>query len=179
MCYPTTFTDTTCVETDVSNRVEDNIGCSNAPDEMLVNPPPILLGSRLRNNDSTDDETLRNLGKKYLVTAEVQRQRAYSYYLKVKDTDEFKQRLKIAKQQYYQNNKSDIRERERHKYLNDTEYHETVREKARLKYKDKTADRIPQKRGRKPKPVDVNAVSIPKPRGRPRKQVESNVYNSE
>ena len=84
MCYPTTFTDTTCVETDVSNRVEDNIGCSNAPDEMLVNPPPILLGSRLRNNDSTADETLRNLGKQYLVTAEVQRQRAYSYYIKVK-----------------------------------------------------------------------------------------------
>ena len=137
MCYPTTFTDTTLVETDVSDRVENDVGCDNTPNDTRVNPRPRLLGSRRRNNDSTDDETLRNLGKQYLVTAEVQRQRAYSYYLKVKDTDEFKQRLKTANQQYYQSNKSEIRERERQKYVNDTEYHDKVREKAKLKYKER------------------------------------------
>ena len=114
-----------------------------------------------------------------MADAEVQRQRAYSYYLKVKDTDEFKQRLKIAKQQYYQNNKTEIRERERQKYMNDTEYHDKVREKAKLKYKEKTADKIPQKRGRKPKPVDENAVSKTKPRGRPRKKSVENDFSGE
>ena len=177
MCYPTSFTDTTLVETDVSDRVENDVGCDNTPSDTRVNPLPILLGSRLRNGESTDDEALRNLGKKYLANAEVQRQRAYNYYLKVKDTDEFKQRLKIAKQQYYLNNKTEIRERERQTYMNDTEYHDKIREKAKLKYKEKTADKIPQKRGRKPKPVDENAK--PKPRGRPRKKSVENDFSGE
>jgi len=179
MCYPTTITNTNLVETDVSDRGDTDIVCSNASRDAHANPLPRLLGSRLSNGALTDDEGLRNLGKKYLEVAEIQRQRAYSYYLKMKDTDEFKQKLKIAKQHYYLNNKADIRERERLKYLNDTEYHDKVREKARAKYKEKTVDRIPQKRGRKPKPVDENAVAVTKTRGRPRKKVDSNDSNDD
>ena len=82
MCYPTSFIDTNLVETDVSDRVEDDVGCSNAPDEMLVNPPPRLLGSRLRHSFSVDAEALRKLGEQYLANVGTQRQRAYSYFLK-------------------------------------------------------------------------------------------------
>ena len=91
----------------------------------------------------------------------MQRERAYSYYLKVKDLPEYKEKVKLAKQQFYQNNKAKIIERERHKYNNDIEYRETIRTRIRLKYLEKTATRPKMKRGRKPKVIVDNATPLP------------------
>ena len=47
MCYPTTITNANLVETDVSDREDTDIGCSNASRDVRANPLPRLLGSRL------------------------------------------------------------------------------------------------------------------------------------
>ena len=73
MRYPTTINNTNLVETDVSDRGDTDIVCSNASCDAHANPLPRLLGSRLRNGDLTHDERLRNLGKKYLEVAEIQK----------------------------------------------------------------------------------------------------------
>ena len=114
-----------------------------------------------------DEQTLIKLGKKYLSISDAQRDRAYNYYLKLKDTDEFKQRVKQNKQIYYQTHKDIIREKERQRYANDTAYHDQIRERARQKYLDENKDKPKLKRGRKPKPINENTISTPKGRGRP------------
>lgn len=104
--------------------------------------------------------------------AKLQRQRAYQYYLKVKDNPEYKDKVSIRKHDYYINNKDLLREKERYRYQNNVEYHDRVRARARALYKEKTADTPKQKRGRKPKPREEenDELSLTKPRrGRPPK----------
>jgi len=117
--------------------------------------------------EQVNENQLMELGKKYLTLSALQRERAYNYYVKMKDTDEFKNRIHTTKQLYYQRHKDEIREKERSRYSNDEDYHIKVRERARQKYLEKEASIPKNKRGRKPKPVDESVVSIPKPRGRP------------
>ena len=118
-------------------------------------------------DEQANETQLIELGKKYLTLSALQRTRAYNYYTKMKDADEFKNRIHTVKQVYYQRHKDEIREKEKHRYSNDENYHTKVRERARQKYLEKTEDIPKKKRGRKPKPVDESVVSIPKPRGRP------------
>lgn len=118
-------------------------------------------------DEQVNENQLIELGKKYLTLSALQRTRAYNYYIKKKDTDEFKNRIHTIKQLYYQRHKEEIREKERDRYSNDENYHTKVRERARQKYLEKTEDVPKKKRGRKPKPVDESVVTIPKPRGRP------------
>ena len=121
-----------------------------------------------KNDDKNIDEnTLIQYGKKYIQMRDSQRERAYNYYVKMKDNEDFKERLKANKQSYYQKHKDSIREKERTKYINNTEYHDKIRERAKQKYLEKSVDIPKTKRGRKPKPVDENNISIPKRRGRP------------
>ena len=117
--------------------------------------------------EQVNENQLIELGKKYLTLSALQRKRAYNYYVKMKDTEEFKNRMHTTKQLYYQRHKDEIREKERYRYSNDEDYHIKVRERARQKYLEQTADIPKNKRGRKPKPIDESVVSIPKPRGRP------------
>ena len=59
--------------------------------------------------DKTIDETaLIQYGKKYIELRGSQRERAYNYYIKNKDNEEYKERLKANKQSYYQKHKDRI-----------------------------------------------------------------------
>ena len=118
-------------------------------------------------DEQVNENQLIELGKKYLTLSALQRKRAYNYYVKMKDTDEFKNRIHTTKQVYYERHKDEIREKERYKYAHDEDYHIKIRERARQKYLEKNADIPKNKRGRKPKPFDESVVSIPRPRGRP------------
>jgi hypothetical protein len=155
MCYPI-----------VADTIDDNTFI-----EQPVHDTNVYTTDAV-SSDSEDIEKLITLGKKYLKEAKVQRQRAYQYYLKVKDNPDYKEKVSIRKHEYYINNKDLLREKERYRYQNNVEYHDRVRARARALYKEKTADIPKQKRGRKAKPraEDNDEQSLPKPRrGRPPK----------
>lgn len=123
-------------------------------------------------SENDDTEQLIALGKKKLEEAKLQRQRAYQYYLKVKDNPDYKEKVSIRKHEYYIKNKDLLRERARDKYQNNVDYHDRVRARARALYKEKTADIPKQKKGRKPKlrTEENDEQPLPKPRkGRPSK----------
>jgi len=155
MCYPT---------------VVDNIDNNTFIEQIVHDTNDYTTDAVSSENDDT--EQLIALGKKKLEEAKLQRQRAYQYYLKVKDNPDYKEKISIRKHEYYIKNKDLLRERERYRYQNNVEYHDRVRARARALYKEKTADIPKQKRGRKPKPraEENDEQPLPKPRkGRPSK----------
>ena len=88
-------------------------------------------------DEQVNENQLIELGKKYLTLSSLQRKRAYNYYVKMKDTDEFKNRIHTTKQVYYERHKDEIREKERYKYAHDEDYQIKIRERARQTYLEK------------------------------------------
>ena len=117
------------------------------------------------------------LGRKYSDAAQLQRQRAYNYYLKVKDTADYNEKVKIRKHEYYINNKELLKQKERIRYKTNVEYHDKLRARAKALYRLKTADIPKLRRGRKPKPKDevIDEKPLPKPKGRPKTKAIVNV----
>ena len=119
-------------------------------------------------------QSLCNLVK-YLDAAQLQRQRAYNYSLKVKDNADYKEKVNIRTDEYYINNKDLLKQKERLKYKSSVECHDKLRAKALEKLK--TADIPKLRRGRKPKPKDedIDDKPSPKPNGRPKTKSTVNV----
>ena len=97
---------------------------------------------------------------KYEVDAQILRQRAYNYYLKMKDNPDYKEKVKQRKHDYYIKNKDVLREKERYRYHNNQDYHDNVRARARALYKQKTVDIPKQKRGRNQKLKQIVKIQI-------------------
>ena len=106
---------------------------------------------------------------KDLDAAQLQRQRAYNYYLKVKDNADYKEKVKMRKHEHYINNKDLLKLKERLKYKSNVKCHDKLRARGKALYKLKTADIPKLRRGRKPKPKDedIDDKPSPKPKGRP------------
>ena len=122
-------------------------------------------------------KSLLNQVNKYLDAANLQRQRAYNYYLKVKDNADYTEKVKVRKHEYYINNKELLKQKERIRYRNNVEYHDRLRARAKALYRLKTADTLKLRRGRKPKPKDDanDEKQLPKPKGRPKTKGIANV----
>ena len=145
--------------------MNDNSGADSAADNSTAA------------SENVDTEKLVKLGKAYLDTAQLQRQRAYNYYLKVKYNADYKEKVKIRKREYYINNKDLLTQKERNKYRNNVEYHDKLRARAKALYKLKTADIPKLRRVRKPQPQDedIDDKPSPKPKGRPKAKAIVNV----
>ena len=105
------------------------------------------------------------LEKNKIQKMEKQREKSYAYYLKIRELPGYKDKIILAKQQFYEKHKIRIRETARLKYLNNIEFREQKHNTARLTYLDKTAYTPKQKRGRKPlfideTPTDDEIVTI-------------------
>jgi len=104
--------------------------------------------------DGLDHIKLVEMAGKYVSNMKLQRERAYNYYIRVKDTPEYKARARSIKARHYQNNKDRIRQQEKDKYNDNDEFRERMKELSRLKYKAKTENIPKLKRGRKPKMLE-------------------------
>ena len=74
------------------------------------------------------------LEKKRIQKMAKQRERSYAYYLKIKELPGYKEKMILAKQQFYAKHQIRIKETERLKYLNNPEYREQKRNTDRLTY---------------------------------------------
>jgi hypothetical protein len=101
--------------------------------------------------DGMDENVIKALAEKHLDSMKLQRMRSYTYYLKMKDDHEYREKERLRKNLYYQQNKEFINEKDRERYHNDIEYHVKVREQAKARYKKNTENKPKLKRGRKPK----------------------------
>ena len=171
MCYPTTSetSDNTSIIVQCVHDPFENTHVNDTTD-IVDTSLPTLITSRCEALE-TDEQKLIELGKKHIAQTQLQRQRAYQYYLRVKDSPDYKEKVKLRKHEYYINNKELLRVKERFRYQNNVEYHDRVRARARELYKEHTKDIPKQKRGRKPKPKDEASgeTTPPKPKGRPPK----------
>ena len=104
--------------------------------------------------DTLEHSKLVELAGKYMSNTKLQRERAYKYYIRVKDTPEYKARARSIKASHYQNNNDRIRQQEKDKYNDNDGFRERMKELSRLKYKAKTENVVKLKRGRKPKNLE-------------------------
>ena len=70
------------------------------------------------------EQDLIKLGEKYLLEQDIKRKRAYAFYQNVKDNPEYKEQARQRKKEYYIQNRDRLRERDKLRYQNDTEFKE-------------------------------------------------------
>ena len=124
MCYP--IVDETLDNDTNYNEISENTHVNNTNENIHVN-----------NTDQNDIVKLIELANKYKTQTQLQRQRAYDYYLKVKDTSDYKEKVKLRKHEYYINNKEVLKQKERFRYHNNVDYHDRVRARAKALYQKK------------------------------------------
>ncbi len=93
--------------------------------------------------DGLEHSKLLEMASKYMSNTKLQRERAYNYYIRVKDTPEYKAMARSIKARHYQNNKDRIRQHEKDKYNDNDEFRERMKELSRLTYKANT-ENIPK-----------------------------------
>ena len=74
----------------------------------------------------------------------------------MKDNEDYKEKNRIRKHEYYLRNKDVLRDKVRNRYNNDSEFSDKLKAKARALYHAKTCDIPKKKRGRKPRPKADN-----------------------
>ena len=84
MSCPTTFGINTIVDNNVNDKSVDDNSIDNTVNDKSTPP-----------SENCDTARLVKLGWKYIDAANLQRQRAYNYYLKVKDNADYKEKLKL------------------------------------------------------------------------------------
>lgn len=114
-----------------------------------------VIDIKVNKDVNNKEEAMNDIMMKYVKQLEVKRTNSAVYAKRMATDEQYQEKAKQYKSQWFQDNKERLKGEQLEKYKNVPEYRERINQKNKRAYERRTEGVEKQKRGRKPKPQDT------------------------